>query len=222
MEGKHPKRKRDKYNPYYIYEKDGQTFIAFEDGQGDKHRFGISRELYEAFDKFELEDLRYLNEISRHTDFTKLTEQFLESYADSQEESIEEAVFRKFRKKQLHKAMGKLPKKQKRRLILHYFYDMTYKEIAEIEGCSVRAVEYSMQKAVKALKKIYKKIKKIFKRGFGICPLSELYSERIFFRCSVKREQRDEIPFMRAKQTDNRTLKTEYCHSSGTFLLLSW
>lgn len=24
MEGKHPNRKRDKYNPYYIYEKDGQ------------------------------------------------------------------------------------------------------------------------------------------------------------------------------------------------------
>ena len=34
MEGKHPKRKRDNYNPYYIYEKDGQAFIAFEDGEG--------------------------------------------------------------------------------------------------------------------------------------------------------------------------------------------
>jgi len=51
MEGKHPKRKRDKYNPYYIYEKDGQAFIAFEDGQGERYRFEISRELYEAFDK---------------------------------------------------------------------------------------------------------------------------------------------------------------------------
>ena len=87
-----------------------------------------------------------------------MTEQFFESYADSHAESIEEIVFRKFRKKQLHKAMGKLPKKQKRRLILHYFYDMTYKEIAEIEGCSVRAVGYSIQKAVKELKKILKKI----------------------------------------------------------------
>ena len=157
MEGKHPKRKRDNYNPYYIYEKDGQAFIAFEDGEGESHRFEISRELYEAFDKFELEDLRYLNEVSRHTDFTELTEQFFESYADSHAESIEEIVFRKFRKKQLHKAMGKLPKKQKRRLILHYFYDMTYKEIAEIEGCSVRAAEYSLNKAIKSLKKILKK-----------------------------------------------------------------
>ena len=66
MEGKHPKRKRDKYNPYYIYEKDGQAFIAFEDGQGERHRFEISRELYEAFDKFELEDVRYLSRFSRY------------------------------------------------------------------------------------------------------------------------------------------------------------
>ena len=151
MDGKHPKRKRDKYNPYYIYEKDGQTFIAFEDGQGENHRFGISRELYEAFDKFELEDVRYLNRFSRYT------EQMLESMA-SEDESVEEIVFRKFQKKQLHKAMGKLPKKQKRRLLLHYFYGMNYKEIAEIEGCSVRAVGYSLQKAVKELKKILKKI----------------------------------------------------------------
>ena len=33
MKGKHPKRKRDKYNPYTIYEKDGQYFLSFKDGQ---------------------------------------------------------------------------------------------------------------------------------------------------------------------------------------------
>lgn len=157
MEGKHPKRKRDKYNPYYIYEKDGQAFIAFEDGQGERHRFEISRELYEAFDKFELEDVRYLNRFSRYIEHSRYTEQMLESMV-SEDGSVEEIVFQKFQKKQLHKAMGKLPKKQKRRLILHYFYGMNYKEIAEIEGCSVRAVGYSLQKAVKELKKILKKI----------------------------------------------------------------
>ena len=156
MEGKHPKRKRDKYNPYYIYEKDGQAFIAFEDGQRERHKFEISRELYEAFDKFELEDVRYLNRFSRYIEHSRFTEQMLESMV-SEDGSVEDIILRKFQRKRLHKAMEKLPKKQKRRLILHYFYDMTYKEIAEIEGCSVRAAEYSLNKAIKSLKKILKK-----------------------------------------------------------------
>ncbi|MEH2953521.1 DUF1524 domain-containing protein [Candidatus Merdisoma sp. JLR.KK011] len=33
MEGHHPKRRKDKYNPYTIYEKDGHYYILFKDGQ---------------------------------------------------------------------------------------------------------------------------------------------------------------------------------------------
>ena len=157
MEGKHPKRKRDKYNPYYIYEKDGQTFIAFEDGQGERHRFEISRELYEAFDRFELEDLKYLNSLSRHIDYTELSEKLLESLDVGKSESVEEIVLRKFQKKRLHKAMEKLSAKQKRRLVLHYFYDLTYEQIAEKEDCSFQAVAKSIVSAEKKLKKFLKK-----------------------------------------------------------------
>lgn len=52
MEGKHPKRRRDKYNPYTICEKDGHYYIAFSDGQKMQHELEISRELYESFDEF--------------------------------------------------------------------------------------------------------------------------------------------------------------------------
>ncbi len=34
MEGNRPKRRKDKYNPYTIFEKDGQYYISFKDGQG--------------------------------------------------------------------------------------------------------------------------------------------------------------------------------------------
>ena len=33
MEGRHPKRRKDKYNPYQIYEKDGKHYILFKDGE---------------------------------------------------------------------------------------------------------------------------------------------------------------------------------------------
>lgn len=47
MEGKHPKRRRDKYNPYYICELEGHYYISFQDGQGVLHEFEINRTLYE-------------------------------------------------------------------------------------------------------------------------------------------------------------------------------
>ncbi len=41
MEGNRPKRRKDKYNPYTIYEKDGHYYILFEDGQAVQHKLEI-------------------------------------------------------------------------------------------------------------------------------------------------------------------------------------
>ena len=56
MEGNHPKRRKDKYNPYTILEKGGDYYISFKDGQGVLHKIAISKALYDAFDSFELDD----------------------------------------------------------------------------------------------------------------------------------------------------------------------
>lgn len=157
MEGNHPKRKRDKYNPYRIYEKDGRAFISFADGQAVNHKFEISKELYEAFNTFELEDIKYLNVLSRHIEHSKVWEDTLNMRALKQPESVEEIVLKKLQNEQLHRAISKLPQKQKSRLILHYFYQLTYVEIAERESCSVRAVEYSVHGAIENLKKFFEK-----------------------------------------------------------------
>lgn len=42
MEGNHPKRRKDKYNPYTIFEKGGDYYISFKDGQGVLHKIAIS------------------------------------------------------------------------------------------------------------------------------------------------------------------------------------
>ena len=36
MEGKHPKRRKDKYNPYSICERNGSYYIEFLDGEHKK------------------------------------------------------------------------------------------------------------------------------------------------------------------------------------------
>lgn len=72
--GEHPKRRKDKYNPYSIYEMDGTYFVSFKDGQGALNRYEITREVYEAFNSFELEDLSYLNIWDRHIEQSDLWE----------------------------------------------------------------------------------------------------------------------------------------------------
>ena len=52
----------------------------------------------------------------------------------------------------LHQAIAQLPEKQRRRLVLYYFGEFTYEQIAVMEGCTKRAVKFSVDIALKNLK----------------------------------------------------------------------
>lgn len=156
MDEKHPNRKKDKYNPYILSIEDEKEIISFKDGTGTYHRLEVSHTLFSQFDDFELEDISHLNEMSRHYEFSELSEQSINERAFLPPESIEDAVFRKLQNAQLHAAMQMLPEKQRKRLILYYFQNYTYAQIAEMEGCTVMPVKRSIDKAVAQLAKLMK------------------------------------------------------------------
>ena len=68
-------------------------------------------------------------------------------------ETIKTLLPRKYA--QLHRAISELPEIQRRRLILYYFQGMTYEQIAGMEGCTKRAVKFSVDIAVEKLKKFF-------------------------------------------------------------------
>ena len=89
MDGHHPKRRKDKYNPYTIgTTEDGRHWLTFSDGQGNRHHFEISAAVFTLFDSFELDDLSYLNEVDRHyVDHNDITVseflyEFIEKYGE--------------------------------------------------------------------------------------------------------------------------------------------
>lgn len=153
MDEKRPKRRKDKYNPYTLTEKEDKHFLSFWDGQGVWHEFQIARELFEAMNRFELDDLSILNEWDRHYEHSELTEGSLYDRAAMLPESVEETVFRNLRYEALYKAMEQLPETQRRRLVLYYFKGLTYAQIADKEGCTFQAVGKSITAAEKRLKK---------------------------------------------------------------------
>lgn len=152
MDGKHPNRKKDKYNPYVLSVEKEEYYVAFLDGQGVRHKERISRELYELFDRFELEDISQLNVISRYLEHSELTEGTLNQRALIQQEAMEDSVYRKIMYDQLHTAISKLPDIQRRRVLLYYFGGFTYERIAEMEGCTKMAVKFSIDTAIKNLR----------------------------------------------------------------------
>lgn len=154
MDEKRPKRRKDKYNPYTLTEKEDKHFLSFWDGQGVLQEFQITRELFEELNRFELDDLSVLNEWDRHIEHFEQSEQSLNRRAYYKAESVEDAVLRSIEYERLHKAISELPETQRRRLIFYYFQELTYEQIAEIEGCSHPAVIKSVHAAIEKIKKI--------------------------------------------------------------------
>ena len=155
MDEKHPNRKKDKHNPYTLMIVEGRYYLSFKDGRGIMQNIEIDKVLYDLFNRFELEDISYLNRVSRHIEHSELTESSLNDRAFYKEESLEETVSRSMEYEQLHKAISKLPETQKRRLLLYFFGELTYEQIAELEGCTKRAVKFSIDLAIEKLKKSF-------------------------------------------------------------------
>lgn len=152
MDERHPKRRKDKNNPYTLSVTDGKFYLSFHDGIGVFHEMEINSELYGLLNAFELEDLSYLNEWDRHIEQSELSEETLEQRMRRTPRTVEETVYRAIQYEQLHQAIDHLPKIQRRRLLLYYFYDFTYERIAKMEGCSVHSVFVAIERAKEKIK----------------------------------------------------------------------
>ena len=152
--GERPKRRKDKYNPYTIYEKEGKYYITFKDGQGQRKCFEVEKELYDVFNDFELEDLSYLNVWDRHLEQSEVWETSLNERAVEVPETVEDIVLRNIQNEKVHRAIEQLPEVQKRRIRMYFLEGMTYEEIAVKEKCKHPAVVKSVKVALEKLKRI--------------------------------------------------------------------
>lgn len=71
------REERTSITPYTLSMIDGKCYLSFRDGQGVPHRLELDVKLYAVFDRFELDDLSFLNEQERHLDWTELNEELL-------------------------------------------------------------------------------------------------------------------------------------------------
>ena len=149
-----PKRRKNKDNPYTIYSVGLDTdhpryFVEFDDGEGVHQCVELDDRNFNALDLFELEDLAQMNEADRHYGESACIE------LSTEEDTTEETVIARLENEHLHSLLDQLPEIQKRRVILYYFENYTYKRIADLEGCKIQTVFDSIQVAKKFLKKFF-------------------------------------------------------------------
>ena len=156
-----PKRRKDKDNPYEIFTAGIDTdephfYISFSNGKEVKMCMEIKKELYDLFDRFELDDISFLNEQERHYALPESGNKApVESIAD-ESENVEDAVIAKMQNQMLREAIKGLPEVQRRRLILHCFHGLSYEKIARLEGCAYQPVQRSVERAKEKIEKFFK------------------------------------------------------------------
>ena len=155
---KRPKRRKDKYNPYTLYTKAGRYYISFVDVNNVLQKIEVSQEVFESFNKFELEDISQLNEYDRHLEHSEVDENTLYQKSVSSEQPLEEYFDKAQDAENLHIVINKLPDVQKRRLKKYYFEDKTFEEISLEEGCTYQCVQRSVYRAVGKIKNILKSL----------------------------------------------------------------
>ena len=148
-----PKRRKAKDNPYTIFTvgpaSDLHYYLSFVDNCGVSICMEISRQLFEAFDQFERDDLSYMNEMDNHYAVYEVSHPLAQKHVSQHNESIEESIGRTL---WINDALSKLSSKQRRRLVLYYYHGFTYEQIAERERCTIRAVVKSIKSAERLLK----------------------------------------------------------------------
>ena len=148
MKGAQPKKRKDKDNPYHLYESNNQYFIEFKDGEGIVHNLAINKKMYDTFNFFELEDLRYLYVFDRHIEHSEIRDYTLYNRVVNRPESIEDIIINKILAEQLQQMIEHLPPVQRRRLKKYFFEDMIYEQIAQEEGCTKMPVKHSIDAAI--------------------------------------------------------------------------
>ena len=153
-----PKRRKSKDNPYTLnYLEENNTYIvAFKSINNKFYRVEVSKDVYEAFNKFELEDISQMHEYERHIEHSELYESTLNNRILDKPVSLENVVEMNMLLEKLRESIKELPEIQKKRVIKYYFENKTYEQIASEENCTKMAVKFSIDIA---LGKISKKLK---------------------------------------------------------------
>lgn len=149
-----PRRRKSNDNPYTLQIINNTYVVIFKDGKNREQVVEVSEDIFNQMDKFELEDLKELNEYDRHIEHSEIYDETLYKRAINKLNNTDEIVEKKLMCEKLYYAINQLSEKQKRRIKMYFFEDKKLCEIAELEHCAIGSVEDSINNGIKKIKEI--------------------------------------------------------------------
>jgi len=147
----------DNTNPYTLRTEviEGITYyyVSFKDGQALPRETEVSRPVYLKFLRFVKIERNIHRWDERHIEQSDLTDETLHEKALHKPKSVEETVFNSLQNEHLRIAIQGLPEIQRRRFVLYHEFGFTYEQIAKMDGCTKRAVKFSIDLAKKNIRK---------------------------------------------------------------------
>jgi len=127
-------------------------YVSFKDGQAIGHETEVSYLVYLEFQQFIKTERNLRRWEERHNEQSELTDEALYKQAVNKPKSVEELTFDSLQNEQLRLGIQSLPEIQRRRFVLYHEFGLTYEQIAEMEGCTKRAVKFTVDIAIEKIK----------------------------------------------------------------------
>jgi RNA polymerase sigma-70 factor (ECF subfamily) len=124
------------------------------DGQGVKQEVEVLHPVYLEFLRFVKKERNLKRWTERYQEHTKLTEEELYKRLLYSPKSIEDILFENIRNDLFIKILENLTEKQRQRFVLYFEFEMTYEQIAEMEGCTKRAIKFSIDQVMEKIKNL--------------------------------------------------------------------
>ena len=154
---RHPKRRKSKDNPYILESNDNKYIIKFKDTRNNLCELAISENLYQAFNRFELEDISQLHKYERHIEHSLIYEEQLYNRSFKKPIDLETFIIDKILIEKINDIINySLSKTQQLRLKLYFFENRTLDDIAKIEGTTHQAISKSIKNSLEKIKKLVK------------------------------------------------------------------
>lgn len=128
--------------------------VEITDASGKKVKVEVNFEVWE-FDKNDHWKQIWQKRKSKQEDsYENLCEIYAKNAIPKEfiSKSSEKEFMEKYEKEKLWKAVDSLPEKQRRRIILRFYYGLKISQIAKIEKCDERRIKSTLSKALKNLR----------------------------------------------------------------------
>lgn len=132
-------------------------FIEYSD-EIDRCRIEVSLKEFREFNSFKSKNIKYKNIYDRYFEHSEQSEETIQKHMVKMVEGVEDIVYRNLMREEIEHALISLNEIQKRRFVMYYIDEMTYEEIAKVEGCTKRAIKFSVDASKKNLQKILKNL----------------------------------------------------------------